>query len=49
MFSINLVGEEKLKQVARCLSDFVGKVEEFGELREFAEEIELDFKKGCLC
>ena len=49
MFSINLAEKGKLKQAAVCLRDFLGKVEEFGELREFAEETGPDLKKGKLC
>lgn len=49
MLSVNLVGKEKLKQVAGCLRDFLGNVKEFGEIREFAEERGLGFKKGNLC
>lgn len=46
--SVNLVGKRKLKQAAGCLRDFLGKVEESGELREFAEEMGPDFTKGNL-
>ena len=49
MLSVNLVEKGKLKQAAGCLRDFLGKVEEFCELRGFAEERGLDFKKGNLC
>lgn len=49
MLSVNPVGRGKLKCQLGALSDFLGKVEEFGELKEFVDETGTDFKKGNLC
>lgn len=46
MLCINLAGKVKLKQVAGCLGNFLGKVEEFGEPREFAEEMRPNLRRG---
>ena len=48
MLFVNLVGKGKLKQTAGHLRDFLGKGK-FWELREFIEEMGLDFKKGNSC
>ena len=44
MLCVNLVAKGKLKQAVECVRNFLGKVEEFGKLREFAE-MGPDFKK----
>ena len=45
VFSVNLLGKGWLNQGAGCSGDFLGKVEEFGEL-EFAKEVRPDFRRG---
>ena len=37
MLSVNLTKNGKSKQAAGCLRDFLGKLEEFGGLKKFAE------------
>ena len=44
MLSVNLVKRGKTRQAAGCLWDILGKLEELGGLREFAEVLELDLE-----
>lgn len=48
MFSVNLPGKGNFKKPAGYLKESLGKLEEFGDLRGFVEEMELDFEKGNL-
>lgn len=45
MPSANLVIKERSKQAARSLRGFLGNLEEFSDLREFAEVMGLDFER----
>ena len=44
--AVNVAGKGELKQASGCVIDFLGKVEEFGEFRNFAKEMEPGFQKG---